>query len=138
MTPQPQNYKFAIFWPVGSSLKTPHTPPPPPPPEFQFGFRKGYSPQHSLLLIIDKWKKPVDSHKVLGAVLTDFIKSIWLHLPWFAFSKTLCLRIIFFCLTTNKGLPLKQKTVNSPEKDAAISSQKTHCISKNNKSNGAS
>ena len=80
MTPQPQNYKFAIFLPECRRLKTPYTPspppPPPPPPEFQFGFRKGYSPQHSLLLIIDKWKKPVDSHKVFGAVLTDFIKSI--------------------------------------------------------------
>ena len=43
--------------------------------KFQCSFRKGYSPQHSLLLMIDKWKKAVDSSKIyvliFGAVLTD-------------------------------------------------------------------
>ena len=38
---------------------------------FQCGFRKCYSPQHSLLLMVDKWKKAVDSNNVFGAVLTD-------------------------------------------------------------------
>ena len=41
--------------------------------KFQCGFRKGYSPQHCLLLMIDnKWKKTVDSNKVFGAVLKAF------------------------------------------------------------------
>ena len=43
--------------------------------KFQCGFRKGYSPQHYLLLMIDKWKKAVDNHKVFGAVLTDLSKA---------------------------------------------------------------
>ena len=43
--------------------------------KFQCGFRKGYSPQHCLLLMIDKWKKAVDNHKVFGAILTDLLKA---------------------------------------------------------------
>ena len=43
--------------------------------KFQCGFRKGYSPQHCLLLMVDKWKKAVDNHKVFGAVLTDLSKA---------------------------------------------------------------
>ena len=39
--------------------------------KFQCGFRKSYSPQHCLFLIIDKWKKAVDSKEVFGAALTD-------------------------------------------------------------------
>ena len=42
---------------------------------FQCGFRKSYSPQRSLLSMIDKWKKAVDSKKVFGAVLTDLSKA---------------------------------------------------------------
>ena len=42
--------------------------------KFQSGFRKGYSPQHCLLLLIDKWKKAVDNREVFGAVLTDLSK----------------------------------------------------------------
>ena len=42
--------------------------------KFQCGFRKGYSPQHCLLLMIDGWKKAVDNHKVFGAILTDLSK----------------------------------------------------------------
>ena len=43
--------------------------------KFQCGFRKGYSPQHCLLLMRDKWKKAVDNHKVFGAILTDLSKA---------------------------------------------------------------
>ena len=43
--------------------------------KFQCSFRKGYSPQHCLLLMIDKWKKAVDNHKVFGAVLIDLSKA---------------------------------------------------------------
>ena len=35
------------------------------------GFRKGFRTQHCLLLIIDKWKKAVDSNKAFGGILTD-------------------------------------------------------------------
>ena len=43
--------------------------------EFQCGFRKGYSPQHCLLLLIDKWKRANDNNKVFGALLTDLLKA---------------------------------------------------------------
>ena len=44
--------------------------------KFKCGFRKRlHSPQHSLLLIIDKWMKAVDSNKVFGAVFTDLSKA---------------------------------------------------------------
>ena len=33
------------------------------------------SPQHRLPLMLDKWKKTVDDHKVFGAVLTDLSKA---------------------------------------------------------------
>ena len=33
--------------------------------------RKDYSPQHCLLLIIDKWKNAIGNNKVFGALLTD-------------------------------------------------------------------
>ena len=33
------------------------------------------SPQHCLPLMLDKWKKTVDDHKVFGAVLTDLSKA---------------------------------------------------------------
>ena len=43
--------------------------------KIQCGFRKGYSPQHFLLLMIDKWKKAVDNNEVFGAILTDLSKA---------------------------------------------------------------
>ena len=43
--------------------------------KFQCGFRKGFSAQHHLLLMIDKWKKAVDNNKVFGAILTDLSKA---------------------------------------------------------------
>ena len=38
---------------------------------FLFGFRKGYSTQHCLSVMINKWKKAMDSGKLAGALLTD-------------------------------------------------------------------
>ena len=43
--------------------------------KFQCGFRKGFSAQHCLLLMIDKWKKVVDNNKDFGAILTDLSKA---------------------------------------------------------------
>ena len=42
---------------------------------FQCGFRKGYTLQHCLILMINKWKKAVDNNKVLGALLADLSKT---------------------------------------------------------------
>ena len=44
-------------------------------PKFQCGFRKGFGAKHYLLLMIDRWKKAVDSNKVFGAILTDLSKA---------------------------------------------------------------
>ena len=43
--------------------------------KYQCGFRKGYSTQHSLLIMIEKWKKIVDYGGVFGALLTDLSKA---------------------------------------------------------------
>ena len=43
--------------------------------KFQCSFRKGFSAQHCLLLMIDKWKKAVDNNKVFGVILTDLSKA---------------------------------------------------------------
>ena len=42
----------------------------------QCGFRKGYSTQHCLLFIPEKWKRAVDNGKAFGILLTDFSKAI--------------------------------------------------------------
>ena len=39
--------------------------------KYQFGFRKGFSAQHCLLGILEKWKRSVDQGKVLGVLLTN-------------------------------------------------------------------
>ena len=34
-------------------------------------FQKGYSAQHCLLALLEKWKRAVDSGQMFGAILTD-------------------------------------------------------------------
>ena len=41
----------------------------------QCGFRKGYSTQHCLLNLLEKWNNCVDKGKVFGALLTDLSKA---------------------------------------------------------------
>ena len=41
----------------------------------QCGFRKGHSAQHSLIVLLEKWKKSVDQGHVFGALLTDLSKA---------------------------------------------------------------
>ena len=36
----------------------------------QCGFRKGYSAQHCLLSMLEKWKYAIDNRKMFGALLT--------------------------------------------------------------------
>ena len=43
--------------------------------KFQCGFRKGYSRQHCLLLMLEKWKLAVDNNEAFEALLTDLSKS---------------------------------------------------------------
>ena len=42
--------------------------------KFQCGFRKGFSTQHCLLLMLKKWKRVVDNDKVFRVLLTDLSK----------------------------------------------------------------
>ena len=42
---------------------------------FLCGFRKGYSTQHCLTVMLDKWNKAMDSGKHAGALLTDLSKA---------------------------------------------------------------
>ena len=41
----------------------------------QCRFRKGYSPQYCLLMILEKWKNAVDKGKCFGTLLTDLSKA---------------------------------------------------------------
>ena len=44
------------------------------------GFRKGYSTQHCLSVMLDKWSKALDNGKIAGALLTDLSKAFdYLH-----------------------------------------------------------
>ena len=42
--------------------------------KFQCGFRKGYSTQQGLVMLIEKWKAAFDKGKSFGALLTDLSK----------------------------------------------------------------
>ena len=42
---------------------------------FLCGFRKGYSTQHCLTVMLDRWKKAMDNSKLAGALLTDLSKA---------------------------------------------------------------
>ena len=39
------------------------------------GFRKGYSTQHSLVVMLAKWRKALDNGKIAGVLLTDLSKA---------------------------------------------------------------
>ena len=39
-------------------------------------FREGYSPQYSLLVMLEKWKNAVDKRKCFGTLLTDLSKAL--------------------------------------------------------------
>ena len=39
--------------------------------KFKCGFRKGYSAQHCLLAMLEKWKLAVDNKRNFGALLAD-------------------------------------------------------------------
>ena len=41
----------------------------------QCGFRKGYSTQHCLLIMLETWEKSVDKGRVFGALLTSLSKA---------------------------------------------------------------
>ena len=43
--------------------------------KYQCGFRKGFSAQHSLLPMLEKWKSAADNNKVFGALLSDLSKA---------------------------------------------------------------
>ena len=43
--------------------------------KYQCGFRKGYSAQHCLLAMLEKWKNAVGKGKIFGALLTDLSKA---------------------------------------------------------------
>ena len=42
---------------------------------FQCGFRKGFSAQHCLIPLLEKWRAAVDNSKSFGTLLTDLSKA---------------------------------------------------------------
>ena len=43
--------------------------------KFQCGFRKGFSAQHCLLAMLEKWKSVIDNKRNFGALLSDLSKA---------------------------------------------------------------
>ena len=43
--------------------------------KFQCGFRKGFSVQHCLLSMLEKWKMAIDNKNTFGELLTDLSKA---------------------------------------------------------------
>ena len=43
--------------------------------KYNCGFRKGYSAEHCLLSMLEKWKSAIDNKKMFGALLTDLSKA---------------------------------------------------------------
>ena len=39
------------------------------------GFRKGYSTQYCLIIVLERWKKALDNRKIAGALLADLSKA---------------------------------------------------------------
>ena len=44
--------------------------------KYQYGFRKGFSGQHCLVSVLEKWKSATDNKKLFGAFLTDLSKTL--------------------------------------------------------------
>ena len=44
--------------------------------KFQYGFRKCFSAQHSLLLMVEKWRETLDNGDACGALRKDLSKAI--------------------------------------------------------------
>ena len=42
--------------------------------KYQCSFRKGFSTQHCLLAMLEKWKRSLDNGKAFGALVTDLSK----------------------------------------------------------------
>ena len=42
--------------------------------KYQYGFRKGFTTQHCLLAMLEKWKRSVDKGKAFDTLLTDLSK----------------------------------------------------------------
>ena len=45
--------------------------------KYQCGFRKGFSAQHCLMALLEKWKTCVDQKQICGALLTDLSKAFY-------------------------------------------------------------
>ena len=43
--------------------------------KYQCGFRKGFSAQHCLVAMLEKWKSAIDNKKLFGALLIDLSKT---------------------------------------------------------------
>ena len=49
---------------------------------YLFGYRKGYSTEQCLIVMLELWKKALDSKGTAGAILTDLSKAFdkWKHM----------------------------------------------------------
>ena len=72
----------------------------------QCGFRKDYSPQYCLLVMLEKWKNAIDKGKRFGALLTLH----YITFPRTVDSETTSLWLRLAGTKTCSKLPVKQKT----------------------------
>ena len=42
---------------------------------YLWGFRKGYSAQYCLMIMLERWNKALDNKKIAGVILTDLSKA---------------------------------------------------------------
>ena len=77
--------------------------------KYQCGFRKGFSTQHCLVSMLEKWRSAIDNKQSFGALLTDLSKAfdclshdlLIAKLSAYGFSLP-ALRFIYSCLTNRK------------------------------------
>ena len=71
--------------------------------KYQCGFRKGYSPQHCLLFMLEEWKRAIDKGKVFEILLTDLSKAFVLLAKLHAYGFNIsALRLIHSYLASRK------------------------------------
>ena len=58
--------------------------------KYQCGFRKGFSTQQFLIVLVENWKKNRNKRMQFCGNLSRFVKCIWLPFTWFAHFKITC------------------------------------------------
>ena len=92
----------------------------------QCGFKKGYSPQYCLLVMLEKWKNAVNKEKCFGALLTDLSKTFDCLSHELLIAK---LHVCGFNLSALKRIQVTYQTENNaPKLMQRIAHRKKFCL----------